>query len=74
MSLRQPDLVPAHAGHHHVQQNQVGTLLPGRALQGRGPVRGREQGVEGLQRLDHDADVLGLVVHKEDGFGHSHAI
>ena len=72
---RGADFITAHAGHHHVEQDQVGAFLA-RQFERARAVLGKAQAVMVLQDLAQQLQVAGLVVHREDQrlIGGTHAI
>ncbi len=60
-------LVAVHAGHHHVQQHQVGHGAAGQQLQRVGAAGGKAQVAVALQHADEELDVGDGVVHHQHG-------
>ena len=61
------DLVAVHLGHHHVEQDQVGTRVGHRRTQGPGAGIGGADAILRLQQFTENGQVLRRVIDDQDG-------
>ncbi|MNY15093.1 hypothetical protein D3C86_1482920 [compost metagenome] len=60
-------LVAFHAGHHHIQQDEIRPRLAARNTQALLPALGGEHPITGREQLGQHHQVLGRVIDDEDG-------